>query len=523
MKASNKLLIAIPILLCFLITPQTYAAENLDPEAQSLEWKVPPGAVNIQFNEANTDNQSVLFASSKKSKDAVPTVSHICKSITDPRCVNFGTVLTYTSILSPCSKVLLSGCIDSVWAIPETSTAGKKISGALVSEFQTKTGFPESKKYDIPQGGATSIWSIPGGNLGGSELFSVTASVTGGATNFWKSPKENPCPCGLSLSIQPVRLVTGWWHTLGLIEDAKPFSPGFSPDGGLDPSCAAVQEGECAQKASFTALGTRYGITFRLSKQVGDRWFAGRLDKPTINIQGDSKKGMLYSIEGNPMQVPYVSVNVDWNNIPKALKSTLTDPAVWNHIQAKYLDPAGNLQTDTSTGTLPSFNFGYNADEADSVSRFAKWLPLTGEIPYAMKTYWNLRSIWDLGNTQQCVFSYNPYFVGLVTTNAVVYTSGPPTLSAGSLAYKVGATHFKSTDTAFPGEYNLVMRSDVARCLYKLDKTPVQGSVVITSDNGRNDIATVVTGEKSGWVYLSASNFHYSINTIRVKLAQKKK
>ena len=37
---------------------------------------------------------------------------------------------------------------------------------------------------------------------------------------------------------------------------------------------------------------------------------------------------------------------------------------------------------------------------------------------------------------------------------------------------------------------------------------------------GHNDVATTVSNEKDGWLYLSANNFEFSSPTIQVKLTQ---
>jgi hypothetical protein len=109
-----------------------------------------------------------------------------------------------------------------------------------------------------------------------------------------------------------------------------------------------------------------------------------------------------------------------------------------------------------------------------------------------------------------------------VTTNAAEYLDGPPTFdkNAGSLDYKVAATHFEPDGkTVFRGTYDLVMSSKVARCIYNFSSAPISATVSVTSEDGANNVATTVVRETSGWLSLSAYNFTYSSPVIRIKLS----
>ena len=64
------------------------------------------------------------------------------------------------------------------------------------------------------------------------------------------------------------------------------------------------------------------------------------------------------------------------------------------------------------------------------------------------------------------------------------------------------------------------MRSDVARCIYKFSNAPIKASISVVTADGNNDVATTVSNETGGWLYLSANNFTFSAPTIQVKLSQ---
>jgi hypothetical protein len=111
---------------------------------------------------------------------------------------------------------------------------------------------------------------------------------------------------------------------------------------------------------------------------------------------------------------------------------------------------------------------------------------------------------------------------GIVTTNATQYSAGPPKFdkTEGTLNYQVAAPHYGTDKSEFKGTYDLVIRSDVARCIYGFSKAPINAMISITSTDGTPQIATTVIGEKDGWVYLRAKNFGFSAPVIKAKLSQ---
>jgi len=115
---------------------------------------------------------------------------------------------------------------------------------------------------------------------------------------------------------------------------------------------------------------------------------------------------------------------------------------------------------------------------------------------------------------------------GLVTTNAPTYEPKPPTFANGELTYKVAGAHYLADGvTLFKGSYDLVLRSEFARCLYGFSNAPISAKVsVVSTDGSTQDIATESLREDEArqWLYLSAKNFTFSAPTIKVKLTQEK-
>jgi len=111
---------------------------------------------------------------------------------------------------------------------------------------------------------------------------------------------------------------------------------------------------------------------------------------------------------------------------------------------------------------------------------------------------------------------------GLVTTNSALYISGPPVFNIAdqSLDYKVASPHYLPDHSVFKGTYNLIIRSDVARCIYGFSSAPIKATVSIQSADGGAQVATTSLTESNGWLSLSATGFTFSNPTIHVKLSQ---
>jgi hypothetical protein len=143
-----------------------------------------------------------------------------------------------------------------------------------------------------------------------------------------------------------------------------------------------------------------------------------------------------------------------------------------------------------------------------------------------ISTIWSMNSISGrqaAANTpegQRCLQS-GSQVLGIVTTNAMTYTGTIPDFNAGFLSYKVAGLHYAPDgQTLNLGTYDLVMRSDTARCLYGFSKAPVSATVAVIGEMGQETIATTVVSERDGWLKLAAYGFTFSEKEIQVKLTQ---
>ena len=143
------------------------------------------------------------------------------------------------------------------------------------------------------------------------------------------------------------------------------------------------------------------------------------------------------------------------------------------------------------------------------------------DIAAFSNTYWTLTSTpWD--NRNPCLQD-STRVLGIVSTNAIGYEGASPEFKDGFLNYRVTGIHF-GPDGKTPnlGTYDLLLRSDAARCLYGFSNAPISATVSISGSDGSQNVATTVVSEKDGWLKMKAAGFTFSEKNIKVKLIQEK-
>jgi hypothetical protein len=134
---------------------------------------------------------------------------------------------------------------------------------------------------------------------------------------------------------------------------------------------------------------------------------------------------------------------------------------------------------------------------------------------------WNFETV-DKDSSNSCLVDTDRV-LGLVTTNATVYDGTAPTFKNGNLNYQLSGMHYLPGGADLNlGTYNLVMRSDVARCIYGFSQAPLSATVSVLNEQGAKTTATSVVSEKNGWLKLAAYGFTFSKKTIRAKITKAK-
>ena len=265
-------------------------------------------------------------------------------------------------------------------------------------------------------------------------------------------------------------------------------------------NCIMLEAGKCLQRQDFPS-NYRFGITIKVGKKLSG-WFHGRIYRPVISTNSGTS-GQIIQVDALPVVVPSILKKIPTAEISQELRSYLSQ----------------DRQFSEGSGYMMPGNSG-----KDAIDQAALWLPLVKDTASKSLQYWSFRTL-NTGSegpdVQRCS-STATEISGIVTTNALTYSAGPPSYnkSEGSLDYKVLAPHYTSKGDLAVGTYDLLLKSEVARCIYGFSKAPISGSISIVSESGQNNVATTVINEKNGWLYMSANGFSYSAPTVKIKLSQ---
>jgi hypothetical protein len=219
-------------------------------------------------------------------------------------------------------------------------------------------------------------------------------------------------------------------------------------------------------------------------------------------------------ISAKPLSIPSVYGWVKWGDLPQKVKDLYPVGAGGTSRNAEDF-----VIKDLFSRTLLTKS---EVAGERAINEMNLWLPLLNDKAAAMRTSWVAQTIrGELPfDSQNCVRGKG--FTGVIGTNAVVYSDGPPKFDQAeqSLNYTVGASHFDSKGELFQGYYQLNLRSDVARCLYGFGSAPIQAKIEVSSSDGTPSVATTVINESDGWLKMTAAGFTFSTPKIKVRLSQ---
>lgn len=436
---------------------------------------------------------------------------YLCKTLDDSACTN-GHNIRSIAFLPPCSADIDVNCISSAYAIDESNN---KIVGKFVRFVAEGVlgEYPANTKYNLPQGkGQGSIWNFPGlKNGAGNEDYYVGALFESWASFGGGRIFENFYPSRMVTAITPVETKLGAFG-VNFASDSTNKSNDGSPNGGVGygntsqdqtwNDCVVTETGKCYMAADFPT-GYRFGITLKLGATLKG-WFHGRIYKPVISTKTSSVGGAEeLTIEALPVVVPTLKEKMPTSAITPQLREFLSNNEVSN-------------------------GFGYIIPESSGEAAFNHtrlWIPVVKDKATTSHSYWSVRTLEQINDPiiANCTKS-DGALSGVVTTNALVYHSGPPSFekSTQNLDYKVLSTHYSANGDVAKGTYDLIMSSTVARCIYGFTNAPISASLTILSEDGSPQVATQTINEKNGWLTLSANGFTYSSPTIAVKLTQDK-
>ena len=403
----------------------------------------------------------------------------------------------FETILPRCSNDKEKNCIAGISAI---SAEGKMQNGIFVRNFpeSSKTYVSASPERNFPAGQTPSLWKIPGVlNGSGADDYLVRFTIRGTIM----SSADKLCPSctnfkGYSAIVTPVSVKKGNYTSVTSWQDTNQEETRY---------CAALENGACALNEAFPS-GYRFKLDIRLGASPTG-WIHGRLKDPKVQLT-TSGDFTLLSVEGEPVVVPVLGIIKPSSLLTLKARSFYED----KFLQTRYEIQGKKVQLSTP-----------EPDGESSFYEYEFWKDLIGDKASASPSQWTYRSLTIPYTSAEC-FKDSSKFIGVVTTNAMMYAGGPPVFNKqeGTLEYKVGSPHLTSKGDVFGGTYNLQISSEAARCLYKFTNAPITASISIINESGEKSVATTTVSEKDGWLRMAAYGFTFSNPTVKVKLTQGK-
>jgi hypothetical protein len=400
----------------------------------------------------------------------------LCTSTKDPNC-NFEAVdsrpentIGATPLLELCEPSANDDCIESVEISYDGTTFKKLIFERYMPDgfLGPKDGntFPSDYSKNLPRGGHPSIWVDKDASSESDIKYLAYFSYV---MNY--SPKSGKFEINeVNLAIRPFKEVLGnRWDALWEGGGKSGVQYDFKPN-------------------------TTFRVAVHMSNEPAG-WFKARLKDLSIEITKLNSRNNRLVVTGTSVTVPNFAV------VRRA-----------EGLAGKELELAQYFgYMKGAVGAAPGNERIFEYIEY--------WRPLLQDIAPKTNTFWTLNSTrWTSSN--KCL-SDTTRVLGVVSTNSMGYDGTAPKFVDGFLNYRVAGLHFAADGkTLNLGTYDLVMRSDAARCLYKFSSAPVSATVTIAGADGEQNIATTVVTENNGWLKMRAAGFTFSEKQIKLKLTQ---
>ena len=484
------------------------------------------------FEQPDTDGwHGIKFADRQANMDRFSYLKRLetyhgkpCANTSEGRCATTPTQ-EFSAILPMCASSSETNCLVGFGSIdasgkrtPATFSRGVPTSGD--HDFAAEPG------VDLPAGATGQLWQLPSAPHRAGDQYYTRVRVSGSRQVAGKF-RHSGIDIGLfATQASDVQCSSGCINRLhynSSLDSWELTGPGDGAE--WRKTCVSVSESNgatatCLERKAFPMEG-RYYVTVRLS-QSPNGWLHGRLSAPEVSITSDKDGTTTVDVAGRPVMVPVISTGMDWSELPASLQKVY-EKGAWpgsreeggTSTSRQYVPKSNPPEANVLILPSPSGKAGIEELEA--------WLPVVSDKATANVSTWGMRSLSsaEMAGAGKCITAEKGV-AGIVTTNATEYSAGPPTFteSSGTLDYKVAAPHYSSGGSVFAGDYNLLMKSSVARCIYRFTDEPVSMSVSVVNSAGQPATATTSVGEKDGWLKLSATGFTHSSPTIRARLTQ---
>lgn len=466
--------------LVFGMNPGVANSAAFDPDRISKNR----GDVTLQIGELGTArNHSVLQIQPPAPDENLQRAEwRWCQSLEDPTCDFSDPSLDIigTMILPYCESAAAENCVESL-RITNGSTSAV---ADFVRDAEAGIKWPAEPSRNFFEAGSPLLFSVPGiPNGGNTNQYAVIATA---ATKF-DHPTQKFFTRNLSVAVVPYS------------EERDPDYKVETIGSGANNSCVFVEEGVCGVREDFSA-GAVVSVSVRAPAEISG-WFMGRIKDPTVEIESLSRTNNRISVS--------------------AQYATVTRFALSRSPESLTLNDRKAMGNSGSSGSYNGTTIGTAANDQSAFGVLKYFRDEVRDTAAGVNTLWNIGTI--QAPPSGCLADKSKV-LGVVATNAMVYDGGTPRYENGYLNYKVGGLHFMPNGKDLViGTYDLVMRSETARCLYGFSKAPISATVAVVGNSGEEKVATTVVSEKDGWLKLAAYGFTFSEKEVRVTLSQPQK
>ena len=462
-----------------------------------------------------------------------------CSSLSDSNCTSAQRI-SFGSILQPCATATSLDCIVAFGVI---GADGTRINATVERKFPAEAAnkYPADVSTGLPEGGPGALWTMPTSAGLPVSLHYLRASVIGSVEN------KKATFSGFAASLTPVSLTSmkcdqgvtflrvGKNECTSMDAQTDRDEPGYSGfiEGsgwgeGLDCEMSGnanytAQTAECALRKP-ASLDTKYFLDVRLS-QSPQGWLHGRLASADVTIKpvADAANAVTLSIIGASVRVPVVYKEVPFGTLPASLQEKYKASGSWPGGMGSASN-WGMMDTDASSPSGRNRLSIPPAYGASGIEELEAWMDFLKDTSTADRVTWSLRTLrsWERSSANSCIAD-SSRVTGLVLTNATQYMAGAPVYNEAtkSLDYKVGAPHYMSNGAEFKGSYEMIVRADVAKCIYGFTTSAVKAEVaVVESESGQTTNVVTAVSLSDGWFRLSAKGYTHSAPTIRTVFTQ---
>ena len=524
-----KKLLIVALLPALVLTGSL--ANAADKPDEQFAVQAPPSndrytGINLADENFAKNSLSLLEAMTANgtTRDSVIKTKVSCTSMGAPGCDDTK-YFQYNALLGACDQQLTTNCIDKVFA---KDAEGREVVGKVVDAFPGKTPFvyKGDPSIGLPEGASALVVEFPGITHAGGNQFLVVVHLQGYRGFGEKEFRVEKFARAIFAISQVAGSCRAPSPDTNLRNDSV-LGGRSSRQGGCDKSnnnssslnCAMTSATACALPWALPTDVT-FGYSLKLHEKIKG-WLHGRLAAASATIAKATDGDQLLTVEGKPSVVPGIHAWYKKDSLPAPLKSfysTISEVALntngagWPSADGKSPDGPDGLPY-----SILKEGFGY--DEG-SFKEVLAWINAAGDKATYAPSVWSIRSM-ESSEYESCMKGSDS-LSGIVSTNSTMYIGNPPTFDkeSQSLDYKVMSPHSLPNGEEFKGSYDLVIKSDVARCIYGFSNAPVSAKISILSADGTTQVATTTFNERNGWMYLVARGFTFSSPTVRVKLIQ---